>query len=444
MTDCAFQTSGLAGRSRIFVTPDYTLIEHRNGRLYVLISGPKLSEQQRQQIARDVAQRSGRKILGVAPSIPTQSSGGATNYRLVMTGFHTDENIAAFRSALAEHGDTSPGLSNPSYVMGKMPHLLYTEQVRLLEAVEPRSERHAKVMEAIERSYKHMPSEVAEQVRAVFTAENIALMAATLAVYAAAHFFGIGFLIDIILYGVALVALGAIATRALFLFIDFYTKAASANTEAELEAAAKIFAEVVLTIGVGATAAILTRRPMSPAGRANNDATLLSRSFSPGKSTVPEAVAQVRGKVIASKDGRTTLFGPEAKRKGVALNMTDDGPFAISTEWMRQDTFFVAAHALKNSLTFFRNEAGTGAIQPRGMAIQMWKNGYIGGDIVLIACETGLNRALVKSLHAELSALRLQKPVGTIHAPSREINGKDVLGLPRPEKEPLKWESFSF
>jgi hypothetical protein len=54
-----------------------------------------------------------------------------------------------------------------------------------------------KIREAILRSKKYLPAALAAQVEAFLTPENLALMTATVAVWAGSHFFGVGEVVDV-------------------------------------------------------------------------------------------------------------------------------------------------------------------------------------------------------------------------------------------------------
>jgi hypothetical protein len=203
-----------------------------------------------------------------------------------------------------------------------------------------------------------------------------------------------------------------------------------------------LFAEVVLTIGIGATTAILTRRQLSAAGRREMDQAVANRAMSRTGGPAPRqrSIEEIRGRVIQLR-GNIELFGPGAKQPGRALNLTNDNAFVLSKDW--DDVFFVAAHATENSMSFYADISGTVSIGARALAVQMFKAGYRGGDVVLLACEAGLNRGLVRGVHKELSALGLSRPVGAIHAPRRAIIGAETV-RPHPELGWAAWESYSF
>jgi hypothetical protein len=409
-----------------------TLVRHANGTYYLLTSPTGSAD----SLTQDVSSRIGQPVTGLHNNLPTMSSPGpGGNLNMFMGAFGRDPaNMDAMRSVLRSMGDNSPELASDAYVRGRMAHLVYTEQVRMLQVGVPANDMGAKLLDAIERSYKYLPDEVVRRLRALITPESIAIIAGVLAVYAAAHFFGIGFIADVILAGLAVAAIGAAAVDALLKLVEFYGMVRDASTDADKEAAARVFADAVLTIGVDATAAVLMRRPLSTAGRQEMNAALARRISASGSTAFVGPAAKFRGVIMDM--GVNLGIGPGAKIPGRAINATDDIAYLIMKTW--DDVFFAGAHATENSLNFYRTYEATSVISPRALAVQMWNAGYRGGDVVLIACESGLNRSLVAAFHRELRGLNLDRPVGTIHAPRRAVNGREIVGNDVP------WESFSF
>jgi hypothetical protein len=116
-----------------------------------------------------------------------------------------------------------------------------------------------KLTEAVTRSGRHMPAELAREVAAIFTTTNLAIMAGTLVVWAGSHLAGVGFLADIILLCLGVVFLGWTAVELAGVLYEFATVLADAGTEADLERAGALFAQAILLAGVGAVSAVLLR-----------------------------------------------------------------------------------------------------------------------------------------------------------------------------------------
>jgi hypothetical protein len=117
----------------------------------------------------------------------------------------------------------------------------------------------ARLGEAVSRSRKHLPAEVAAQVAALFTPTNLAIMAATLAVWAGSHFAGVGFIADIILLCLGVVMLGWTAVQLAGILYDFCVTLVDAKSDDDLERAGALFAQAVLLAGVGTVSAVLLR-----------------------------------------------------------------------------------------------------------------------------------------------------------------------------------------
>lgn len=410
------------------------ILTHRNGSKWVIADD--LFSLDRPGVRDELGRRIGAPVMGFGSPVPSQSSPGpGTNYQLLMTGFSQDPaNAEAMRRVLRAHGNNSPELTSDAYVRGQFAHLIYTEQVRVAEVTTPRDDIEGKVFDAIQRSYKYMPAAIADRLRELITPTAIALFCATLAIYAAAHFFGVGFIVDLVLAGITIAAVGTAAVGAFLKLIEFYNLVKVANTEAQREQAARLFADVVLTLGVSATAAILMRRPLTQSSRAEMEA-MISRRLAPAAGDDAAALA-ARARGVVAPMGENMFIGPVATMPGRALNLTEDNAFVIAQGW--DDAFFVAAHATESSRVFWATATMSRVLEIRAVAVAMWRAGYRGGDVVLVACESGINRGLVTSLYRELTKLGLDRPVGAIFAPRRALMGNETLS------EKLAWETFSF
>jgi hypothetical protein len=65
-----------------------------------------------------------------------------------------------------------------------------------------------KIADAMRRSLPHLPSEARHVVEGLLQPSTIALVTATILVWAGSHFFGVGEIVDVILIGVGVVGLG--------------------------------------------------------------------------------------------------------------------------------------------------------------------------------------------------------------------------------------------
>jgi len=105
-----------------------------------------------------------------------------------------------------------------------------------------------------------MPADLARQVDALLSPENLGILAATLAIWAGSHFFGVGEVVDVglLLLGAFLIG-WSIADVAQNL-VTFGTTAINAQNDADIDRAARAFASAVVTGGITAVMALLLRR----------------------------------------------------------------------------------------------------------------------------------------------------------------------------------------
>jgi hypothetical protein len=117
-----------------------------------------------------------------------------------------------------------------------------------------------KIGEAIQRSLPMLPGETQEQLRAMISPESLAIIAGTLIVWAGSHFFGVGEIVDIILLAVGFATLGLSVFSGAEELYNFATTAINAQTEADLDRAARHFASAVNILGISVLSAVLLRR----------------------------------------------------------------------------------------------------------------------------------------------------------------------------------------
>jgi hypothetical protein len=95
-----------------------------------------------------------------------------------------------------------------------------------------------KIAEAMRRSLPLLPAAAREQVQAMLSPESLAIIAATVALWAGSHFFGVGELVDIILLVTGFALLGLSVISGAEELYKFATQAAGAHSEADLDQAA--------------------------------------------------------------------------------------------------------------------------------------------------------------------------------------------------------------
>jgi hypothetical protein len=117
-----------------------------------------------------------------------------------------------------------------------------------------------KVREAILRSKRFIPADLAHQVDGLLSPENLAIMTGTVVVWAGSHFFGVGEVVDVglLLMGAFLIgwSIESVASD----LVEFGTTAVRARSDADLDRAGSAFASALITAGVTAVMAILLRR----------------------------------------------------------------------------------------------------------------------------------------------------------------------------------------
>ncbi|MES1164371.1 MAG: hypothetical protein ABUR63_01330 [Verrucomicrobiota bacterium] len=117
-----------------------------------------------------------------------------------------------------------------------------------------------KIAEAIRRSVPLLPGGAKAAVVAMLQPEAMAMVAGTLALWAASHLFGVGEIADIVLLGVGAVLLGTSVFKLGDELWAFGKTAIGAASEADLDGAARHFARAVLIAGIDVVSALLLRK----------------------------------------------------------------------------------------------------------------------------------------------------------------------------------------
>jgi len=121
--------------------------------------------------------------------------------------------------------------------------------------------RQQKVEAAIRRSLPLLPAEVRGQLEALLTPQALAVMTGVLVIWAGSHFVGVGEVADVLIVIIGVVALGAVAVEGARELVAFAITAIGADSEADLDKAARHFARAVSVLGVQAVLAVLLRKP---------------------------------------------------------------------------------------------------------------------------------------------------------------------------------------
>ena len=123
-----------------------------------------------------------------------------------------------------------------------------------------------KLAQAVSRSAKALPEELAEELRALFTPATLATMVGVFAAYIAAHATGIGQAMDIgmLIAGGIFFGLDAFA---IFKDLAGFAGAVNATTEEELDRAGEHLASAIAKIGVDAVMTLLTKKVADEVGK---------------------------------------------------------------------------------------------------------------------------------------------------------------------------------
>lgn len=116
-----------------------------------------------------------------------------------------------------------------------------------------------RLLEAAYRALPLVPEEIRERVAELLTPEAMAALAGIAVVWAGSHFFGVGEVLDVVLAGVTVVAVGWDAIKALRGFARYYECAVHAHSDRDMEKAARYFAEAIVTAANAIGWARLTR-----------------------------------------------------------------------------------------------------------------------------------------------------------------------------------------
>jgi hypothetical protein len=164
-----------------------------------------------------------------------------------------------------------------------------------------------------------MPASLAMQLEALISPMNLSIMAGTLLLWAGSHFFGVGEIVDAGLLLVGAFFIGWSMEDVLRNLVTFGQTAIGAQTDADLDRAARAFAQAVITAGITAVMALLLRRSAKQL-QATRGATLgeVARPRSPGLANVGQdpqpgtlwSKPKVTGDpTLPAGEGSTSAFG---------------------------------------------------------------------------------------------------------------------------------------
>ena len=116
-----------------------------------------------------------------------------------------------------------------------------------------------KVGEAMQRSLPLLPQDEKNVVRQMLSPASLAIIAATLIVWAGAQVFGVGEVVDLILLAIGAFTIGFSVFEGGYELLAFAREAIGAKTETELDSAARHFARAVVILGVAVVQTVLMK-----------------------------------------------------------------------------------------------------------------------------------------------------------------------------------------
>lgn len=161
--------------------------------------------------------------------------------------------------------------------------------------------------ESLRRSLPKLGPEVRQQVQSLLEPEALLIMASVLLAWVVAHAFAVGEIIDLVLVGAGLFAVGWSVFVGIDHLYDFAATTYRARTESDLEIAGDHFAKAVGILGIQAVLAVIFRGAKAPrtskGGRLNPGA---APPKTPGSSYKPKIKADPG---LPAGQGSTSFWG---------------------------------------------------------------------------------------------------------------------------------------
>lgn len=114
-----------------------------------------------------------------------------------------------------------------------------------------------RLLEVLKRAIRMLPGETGDKLSALLSPTTLIVVAASLAVWAASHAFGVGEAVDLLMLGVGAIFIGREALDVLRHISSFASLTFGAKTEGDLDAAARHLADAIAIIGVDVVIALL-------------------------------------------------------------------------------------------------------------------------------------------------------------------------------------------
>jgi hypothetical protein len=116
-----------------------------------------------------------------------------------------------------------------------------------------------KISEALKRSLRHLGPEARREIEKLLNPKTLAIVAGVLAAWVVSHFFGVGEIVDAIIVGVGVLAIGLAVFDGLDELYQFASCALNASSEAELDKAGLHFSRAVAILGVQTILTVLLK-----------------------------------------------------------------------------------------------------------------------------------------------------------------------------------------
>jgi hypothetical protein len=159
-----------------------------------------------------------------------------------------------------------------------------------------------KFKDVLIRTGPKLPEGLREEFQRLVTPQAAAIMAGTLVVWAGAHFFGFGFVADLLALLAGLVFIGTAVFEAADNLASFGTKTVAAASEADLDEAAGHLERAIVLMGVTAFIALVARM----GARGGAGATAEKAAATPGKTAAAPRGPRVASRIAPPKQTLTT------------------------------------------------------------------------------------------------------------------------------------------
>jgi RHS repeat-associated protein len=214
-----------------------------------------------------------------------------------------------------------------------------------------------KFTEALRRTAPKLPGSMRREFEALLSPESLAIMAATLVIWAGAHVFGVGEIVDILMLVGGILMFGLAVFGVARDLGEFLAITATAANEQDLDEAATHLADAIAVIGVAAFVALLAkvRSLRGKKGLARAESGAASEAVTPSQATGKSASGKAPARAGAAAEGeaaggvstskQTACPGKDCKTAGEPISMltgeemlekidfTWDGPLPLA--WRR-------------------------------------------------------------------------------------------------------------